>query len=446
MLEKENTSLRHFPGPTGFKLLQLGLKLQSHKMSDYQDMHKQFGQIVRCPWINKEVVFIFDPNLMHYVLKKNHTNYQKSSQYEHMKPLLGNGLLLSEGPLWRKQRSIMAKEFHQQRLSEFRPIIENFTFHYFKEHAPSKIGEEHPILNLYDFLSELTFKIACELFFGSQFQNSGVVQNSFLTEATRIQNRTHRPFNFPPNFPTMENVKSMRAIKNLKSLVEKIMTQSSHSGKNNILSKLLLYKDTHDQPMEQNLIRDEVMTLMLAGHETTSTGLMWTIFLLIKNPHYQKLYQSLKDNESQTKKSLIQSFLLEGMRLYPPVPLFSRRAISTDCFNGFDISTKASLACVPYVLHRNEEFWKDANVFFPERFLNCDYEKDYEHIYVPFAKGPRACIGKDLAMLESEIILAFILDHFTLRFDQEVEIIPLQNLTLRPNKNISIVLKRNSYV
>lgn len=444
MLNFEKNILPSFPGPKGLELFKLGIKLNDKKMYHFLDIRKKYGPVVRCKWFYKDFIFVFDPELTHYILKTNHTNYYKSRQYEHMIPLLGNGLLLSEGTFWRKQRALMAKEFHPQRIEDFLEPMQLICNNYFAKHLPLNSSTTIFSFNdIYSFFSELTFQIACELFFGAQVENNAIkVQHALAFEAKRIQNRAHRLVNFPHRFPTLENILGMRAINALNSVVQKIISKSAHYGKKNILSMLMQYRDHRNHPLDAKIIKDEIMTLMLAGHETTSTALLWTIYSLCKNTHYQNLYHQYKNQDPAMQLNLLKAFLLEGMRLYPPVPVFSRRALKNDEFNGFSIPNSASVTLVPYAMHRDPTLWDKPEEFLPERFLIPDAEKKYEHIYIPFAKGPRACIGKDLALLEGQLILKYLLDNFKFSTSLMTEVYPMQHLTLRADKLIPVKFEK----
>ena len=258
-------------GPRGLMLLKLGSLIQSEPLETYRFIHHKYGDIVYAPFPNRPCIFLFDPNSIAHVLKHNHTNYLKSREYESMKPLLGEGLLTSEGEHWKKMRKIMVKEFHVSKVNEFVPVIN------LKSELKFESLSVEKEVDLSKIFMNLTLELACEMFFG--IKNTGdqkIVEKVLSFETKRISKNVRSAFNFPYYVPTLAHLKSRTLICELDKMVDEIIENGSDEI--NVLSKLLTSRDN----LEVKHIRDEIVTLMLAGHETTinrPTSLMFILTL-----------------------------------------------------------------------------------------------------------------------------------------------------------------------
>lgn len=425
------------------ELLSVGTLLQKKPLETFTFIHQTYGDIVYCPWAGAETLFLYHPDHIRHVLKDNHTNYQKSWEYKHLKPLLGDGLLTSEGELWREQRKIMARQFHAPAIEQYLPSIQGRIEASLEELKARPLNRS---LDMTEFYSAVTFEIAGEIFFGARVDEfSGVVREALHKETARVNKRMRSLINLPMFVPTKENLEGKASIKSLDQIVEKIIDED-HSGKNpNVLTKLL----GHDPTMPKKQIRDEVMTLLLAGHETTSNTLTWTTWYLGQHPEWQELLAKElgvlgKKARDLTRAELLslrtfRSVIKEALRLMPPVPAMSRMAVEDDVIDGFIVPKGLSVVMQPWVTHRDPRFWKDALSFSPERFFEREERRD-DCSFFPFAKGPRACIGEDLAMIEGTAILAQLVEAFSWRLSPGFMPVPVHNLTLRSENGMWLKL------
>jgi cytochrome P450 len=399
------------PGPRGLELLKLGAMFQNDPLATYPYIQQKWGDVVYCPWPNRKCVFLFHPDDLKHVMKDNQQNYQKSSEYSHMKPLLGEGLLTSEDEKWKTQRKIMAKEFHPPRIEEYFPQINRRI----QENLLDLEGKKNDAFDVTEILSKLTFQIAGEIFFGANVARfSHEAREALESETIRVNKRMRRAIN-------------IGEAENSFNVLRKLMHQTP--------------------PLEKKVIRDEVMTLLLAGHETTSNSLTWTLYYLCEHPEWQvKLQDELKTlgktasqltledlSELKTFKSVIQ----ESIRLMPPIPAIGRRAIKADVLGGYEIEADVSVSFFPYVTHRDPRFWDEPMKFNPERFTNRKDRKD-DFTYFPFARGARACIGEELAMVESILILANFIDGKSWKLEDSFKPEPVHHLTLRSANGLSV--------
>lgn len=419
--------LMNAPGPRGLELLRIGRMIQKDPLRTYQVIHETWGEFVFCPFPNRLSAFVFSPAAIKRMLKDNHSNYVKGKEYRHLKPLLGDGLLTSEGELWRRQRRVVAKEFHQIRLDIYRSIVEE-EIHRLVDHWSNE-----RTLDVNIGLTDATFRIAGKIFFGTDLgSESSKAKWALEAETDRVNKRILRAFNLPRSFPCPENIKGERAVKELKGIVEDVIAKG-HS-EDNILSRLAGFRDHNDESMAPNLVRDEVMTLLLAGHETTSNGLSWALYLLAQNPQWQTKIANNPSGE------MARACFYEAIRIYPPVPLLSRMSLAPDVLDGNYIPANVSVNALQWITHRDPKYWDRALEFDPTRFAGTKPPTDGS--YFPFAMGPRACIGEALAMLEGEIGLQRLVEAFEFSLKPEFEPKLGHHLTLRSDNGMWLEIKK----
>ncbi|PIP90169.1 MAG: hypothetical protein COW01_12945 [Bdellovibrionales bacterium CG12_big_fil_rev_8_21_14_0_65_38_15] len=426
---KVPSAFENSPGPRGLELLRIGMKFQTDALTAQSGLFNSYGDFVVCPWPNRFSVFFFSPTGAKHILKDNQTNYIKGREYSEMKPILGDGLLTSEGELWRRQRRTMAKEFHQARLDIYRETIED------EAHHLAQSWENESILDVTDGLTDYTFKVAGRIFFGNDLaEDSKATKVALDIETHRANKRMRRAFNLPRKFPTPENIKGEKAVKLLNGVVDKVLTKGI--AEDNILARLSSFRDAEGAPMNPSLIRDEVMSLLLAGHETTSTGLMWTLYLLAQNPKWQDAIR-----EDQTGL-VAKACFLEALRIYPPIPVIARISIKDDIIDGHHIPANTSLVLTQWVTHRDERYWQDPLTFKPERFIDCNLKYAQDGTFFPFALGARACIGEAMAMLEAQVALEVLMKNFSFELCSGFIPKPNHHVTLRSGNGMLLSLKK----
>jgi cytochrome P450 len=355
------TSRTALPGPTGLDLWLWGLSVPRKPLETYQRLHQSFGDLAYCGWKNRETLFVFHPDAIGHVLKDNHQNYIKGRDYAEMKPLLGGGLLLSEGSLWRQQRQLMAKEFHHARVESFRPVIQEEAQKLVSAWSAAS-AKEAGEFDASPLFMQVTFDIACRLFFGQLLREQNAqVKESLDFETLRVSRRIRRIMNLPRKFPIKENRQGEKAIEYLNSVVDSIIATADPLA-NNLLSRLLNFETSEGHKLPRELVRHEVMTMMLAGHETTSNLLSWAIYLLGKNPQWQERCRQ------ESTGPLLDWVLQETMRLYPPAPMISRLAKNDDVILGYPISAGTNVLTLQWVTHRDPKYWENQEEFNTERF------------------------------------------------------------------------------
>ena len=339
---------------------------------------------------------IHHPDDVKRVLVSNHRNYTKGLGLDRVKILLGKGIMTSEGELWKRQRYMMQPFFHRRLVTRFAELIAAVNERFMARwDALCARGE---LLNLTDELSELTLEI--------------VLRSIFGTDLDRL---TQQLGGNPFELVTKESGRNLQFAYKFRSLTrlvaEVIARRRSEPAEHfDFLAMLLAARDKDSgEPMPERELIDEVMTLIVAGHETTASGLNWTWYLLAQHPQaLTRLHAELDAAPEYAAPSLAQMEALaytqqvvnESLRLYPPGWLLSRRTIEADVLGGYPVPAKTNVLLPLYLLHRHPRFWREPERFAPERFAPEHEAERPRFAYMPFAAGPRHCIGETVAVYE----------------------------------------------
>ena len=372
---------------------------------------------------------IHHPDDVKRVLVSNHRNYTKGVGLDRVRILLGKGIMTSEGELWKRQRYMMQPLFHRRLITEFAQVIaaanERFIARW---EALSARGE---LVNLTDEMSELTLEIVLRSIFGRD-----------------LDRMTHQLGGNPFQVVTKEQARNLQfayKFRSLTKLVAELVARRREEQHEHFdyVSMLMSARDKDSgAAMSQRELIDEVMTLIVAGHETTASGLNWTWYLLSQHPAVEaRLHAEIDATPEMTAPSLAQMETLaysqqvinEALRLYPPGWLLSRRTIEADVLGGFSIPPGANVLLPLYLLHRHPRFWKDPDVFWPERFAVEHEAERPRFAYMPFAAGPRHCIGETFALYEMLMHLFKVARRYRLTYvpDRPLELEAQINLRTR---------------
>jgi cytochrome P450 len=375
-----------------------------------------------------------DPAFIDYVLKGNHRNYHKSPfQSEQLAKFLGNGLLTSNGDYWLKQRRLIQPGFHADKLQALYNIISKTTEDFLNELPTGEI-------DIYPHMNALAFRIVINTLFNIKVPEEIRNQLSefiYKSQAFVIKDirQPHKSWWFKISGEENENLKRAKAAR---GIISDIIRERKKSGEkfNDLLDMLLdaRYED-NGEPMQEHQIIDEILVLIIAGHETTANALSWTLYLLANHPQeLTKLREATKhlSLKESVMHDALHSVIKESMRLYPPAWISDRIALNDDTFNQFTFPKDTIVILFYYGLHRDPKYWTDPLLFQPERFSKQN-EKDRARVYFPFGAGPRLCIGNNFAMAEMAIFLQAFVQRFTV---QPTGITPQLNplVTLKPDK------------
>jgi len=358
----------------------------------------EFGDIYRvfAPGRGVYNYVINHPDDIKRVLLTNHRNYTKGEGMDRVKILLGNGIMTSEGDFWRRQRRMMQPSFHRRVIDQFSALIREVNDKFAARWAEKAARAE--AVNLSDDTSELTLEIVLRSIFGSDLARleKQLGANPFEVVA-KEQNR---------------DLKFAFRFRSLTKLVAELIERRRRQPEEHFdfLSMLMATRDrsTNEAMSDKELI-DEVLTLIVAGHETTAAALTWTWYLIGQHPDAAEQLQSEADRagsdqtlglDAAESLQFTHQVLQEALRLYPPGWLITRRTLEADELGGYPIAPRTDVFVSPYTLHRHPAYWSDPEEFRPERFAGADAEERHRFAYIPFAVGPRHCIGENIAMFE----------------------------------------------
>ena len=326
----------------------------------------------------KDFIFLFEPESINHVLQKNNKNYIKSFAYKGLKEFLGNGLLTSEGKDWLKNRRVLQPSFIQKEIVLLQDVVNSVVETKINN---LEVGTPYDLQNL--FLG-WTKDILLESFFGlneTEIKGLGDIHEHLWFLRTYANDRLKRPFMPPPSWPTKQNKQFKTAVKELEAIILKLFKASSSKPEKGKLIQYILEQKQANQWNDQQIF-DEIITLFLAGQETTTNALVFFIHCINQNPEY--LNKVLDDKNQLQWEHLIN----EVLRLYPPDWAVSREALNDDIILDHKVKKGTTTFLSIYAIQRHPKFWKTPNEFKPERFLE-DYPKQ---AYIPFGIGPRMCI------------------------------------------------------
>ena len=393
------------------------------------------------------------PEHVKHVLIDARAKYDKKTRgYDTLREFLGNGLLTSEGEFWRRQRRIAQPAFHKQRIAGFVGSMVQATDNMLERWQLA--AQRHEAIDAAHEMTRLTLQIAGETLLGSDM--GGVEDRvgdavGFLN--TFANQRILSVFSPPLSWPIPAHKRFKQAAETLNGIVAEIIRRRrrDNAARDDLLGMFMEARDEDTgEGMSDGQLRDEVMTMFLAGHETTANALAWTLYLVSLHPEVaarlraevaEVLGGRIPTSDDVERLVYAQQVFKESMRLYPPVWSLARRATEDDILDGYRIRKDSLVILSPYVTHRHPAFWPNPVAFDPQRFAP-EREKERPRLaYFPFGAGPRVCIGQSFAMMEGVVVLARVLQRFTpwLVPGHPVALQPL--ITLRPRHGLRFHLE-----
>ena len=437
------------PGPSWHTAAWNTVKFARQTLSFLQELRERYGDLVTLPTVLGPWTLVFHPDGVRHVVQENHFNYRKGGiSHQVLRLTLGNGLLTNNGESWLHQRRLIQPVFHRQRIAAFGRLMTESALAWTEE---TNIDTQQP-LDLFQEMSGLTLSIVCQALFGTDM----LVHKERVFQATSTINHLEAQAFYVPgllSLPTPQRYRLYEARNTLYTVVDELIAKRRQaSTENDLLTMLLQARDEETgEGMTDEQVRDEVVTLMAAGQETTSNALCWTLVLLAQHPdieaRLQQEYQQVLGGrapqiEDLPQLKLSRMVLEESMRLYPPAWAFARSAIAEDEINGYSIPKGAYVLVFPATTHRHPDFWERPDVFDPERFEPSRAAGRHRFAYFPFGGGPRVCIGNQFALTEAQLILATILPRYQFRLLPEANVVPEPLITLRPRGKLLMTIHR----
>lgn len=407
---------------------------------------------IQVPWMHATI--FTDPEHVKTILQLRSDNYRKQTRgFDQLRIFLGNGLLTSEGSFWLRQRRIAQPAFHRQRLAGFGARMVRAAED--MAAAWARRGEGRAEVDVAREMMAVTLRIVSETLLGRDVSSAADEVGAAITDLLEnVQGRMTLPVDVPLHWPTPRNRAYHRAAGVVDRVVlDMIAARRRESGAHDdLLAMLIEARDEETgEAMDDRQLRDEVMTIFMAGHETTANALSWTFHLLSLHPGVRaRLDQELATvlgGRSPTVEDLprlayTKQVVQESLRLYPPAWVIGRNAVEDDEIGGYFVPGGTLAFVSPYLTHRNPAVWENPEGFDPDRFSPERSQGRHPFAFFPFGGGPRVCIGNGFALMEAQLLLATFEQRFHLDLVPGHRVVPEPMITLRPKDGLPMRLVR----
>jgi len=436
-----------FPaGPSqGLKRWSLG-PLNNNPLEYFTKVAREYGDVAGLRVLNFKTVFINHPSLIEEVLVTNARKYSKGRVLRANRHVFGEGLLTSEGDFWLRQRRLAQPAFHRARIASYAATMVDYTERMVQGWRG---GEER---DAHQEMMRLTLEIVAKTLFDADVEGDAQEVGKSLELLLEIGANFRRTIFVPHWLPTPTNLRVRREVKQIEKILYRIIAERRASGRDagDLLSMLLSAQDEDGSRMTDRQLRDETITLFLAGHETTASTLSWTWWLLARHPAVEaKLHAELDavlGDRAPTLDDLPKlrytgHLITESLRLYPAAWGMARLVVEDHEIAGYAVTKGMGVAMAQWVVHRDPRWYDAPEEFRPERWEDDLLKRLPRFAYFPFGGGPRQCIGNAFALMEAALILATIARKFRFLLVADHPVVPLASITLRPRHGVRVTLE-----
>lgn len=435
------------PGPRGQFLWGNLKEFQRGRLDFLKNCARDYGDVVSLRFGRHRVYALFHPDGIEQTLVPHYQQFIKHYALRLNPLIFGKGLITSEGEFWLRQRRLIQPAFNRRQIITYGPTMVQAT--------AAMLDRWHPgeTRDIFPEMMQLTLAIAAKTLFDSEVdKDAPEVGQALQLLQQNFQQRINRLLPLPLWVPTLENLRLRRIIRRLDAIIYRFIAQRrrDEQDKGDLLSLLLKARAEDDGTgMTDQQIRDEAMTLFLAGHETTALVLSWTWWLLSQNPGVEEALAAevkqvldgrLPTVEDLPRLTYTEKVITESMRLYPPVWTIGRETTADCVIGGFQVPRGTTLLMPQWVLQRDERFYEQPEAFLPERWTEEFTRRLPKFAYFPFGGGPRLCIGNNFAMMELVLVLASITQRYRFTLQPSFEVKPWATFTLRPENGVPAVL------
>ncbi|OLE47247.1 MAG: cytochrome P450 [Acidobacteria bacterium 13_1_20CM_3_58_11] len=435
-----------FPaGPSeGLKRWSLG-PLNNNPLEYFTKVAREYGDVAGLRVLNFKTVFINHPSLIEEVLVTNARKYSKGRVLRANRHVFGEGLLTSEGDFWLRQRRLAQPAFHRARIASYAATMVDYTERMVEGWRG---GEER---DAHQEMMRLTLEIVAKTLFDADVEGDAQEVGKSLELLLEIGANFRRTIFVPHWLPTPTNLRVRREVKQIEKILYRIIAERRASGRDagDLLSMLLSAQDEDGSRMTDRQLRDETITLFLAGHETTASTLSWTWWLLARHPAVEaKLHAELDavlGDRAPTLDDLPKlrytgHLITESLRLYPAAWGMARLVVEDHEIAGYAVTKGMGVAMAQWVVHRDPRWYDAPEEFRPDRWEDDLLKRLPRFAYFPFGGGPRQCIGNAFALMEAALILATIARKFRFLLVANHPVVPLASITLRPRHGVRVTL------
>lgn len=403
-----------------------------------------------------DVYILNQPASIQHVLLDNHRNYSKDTfQYNLLASITGNGLLTSDGDFWLRQRRLAQPAFHRKKILTFSDIITGATQSMLE--GWEDIRSRGELVDIDAEMMRLTLEIVGKALFSVDLRvEAQTLTQSVLAALDHLVFRSRNPFSLPNPIPTRRNREFQAALNRLNQAVEGIIqarrqTAAQMGEAGDLLALLMNARDPDSgESMDDAQLRDEIITLLIAGHETVASALTWTWYLLAQNPDsgarlrselVHQLGGRMPCADDLPNLPYTQLVFEEALRLYPPAWIITRKALNEDEIGGEKVKPGSLIVISPFTIHRHPDFWDFPEKFQPERFAADRPAGRPRFAYIPFGGGPRLCIGDSFARVEAQLVLAATAQRYRLHLEPGASVEAEPMVTLRPKNGLKMKIE-----
>jgi cytochrome P450 len=436
-------------GPRGGRVLGNMREFNSDSLGFIERCAREFGDVVPTRFLYVPALFLFHPDHIEYVLATGSKNFIKAaslrSPFFHR--LVGNGLVTSEGDFWRRQRRLAQPAFHRSRVEAYARTMVAYAERMLAGWSAGLTLDAH------EEMMALTRVVVAQTLFSTDVSNDSREIGDALSRLVRpFASQATLKWILDNRLPTPAHLRFNRDVRKIDRFVYRLIEERRASGEDtgDLLSMLLAAQDEDGSGMTDKQLRDELMTIFLAGHETTALALTWAWYLLAQNPEAESRLAAELDEVLEGRAPTVEDLprlryadwvIKESMRLYPPAWAVGRECVRECEVGGYRVAEGMQVFGFQWVIQRDPRWFTDPLVFRPERWGEESISRLPKYAYFPFGGGPRLCIGNYFATMEAVLILSTIAQRFRLRLapGHEVEFLPA--LSLRPKRGLKMTLE-----
>jgi cytochrome P450 len=440
------------PGPSGPEMFRAFSAIRGNPLGYLARVWREHGDVVQFPIPRPPSYLVNDPDAVRRVLVEQARSYGKSTiQYRALSLVTGEGLLTSDADVWRRQRRMVQPAFHHETLAQLANHVERSSSSVLADWERAGTGA---IVDIDSAMMHATLEVVGHALFGSDLsQDASALADATLEALDVVVARARVPITPPGWLPTRANRRLGSANNVLDSAVRRMIAERVHAQArtHDMLDMLMEVRDEHGNGLSGEEIRNQMVTFIVAGHETVASALTWAWALLAAHPHEQEALQDELAQIVQNAPLTIDDYprlvrtravFDEALRLYPPAWLITRKALEARELAGGEVPAGSLVIMSPWLLHRHPSLWRTPEEFRPSRFLDEDVDRSS---FLPFGAGPRMCIGRDFAYLEGVLMLARLASRFEVSYPGD-EGVPAVDpvVTIRPAGGLKLRITRRA--